>query len=148
MSYRGFANEDEYEDARQEARADEWADNATECAWCGCLWDEGYHPATRMQPAEVDHPECPRCGMAPEEAAEAVKAHEDGGPRSARLYGQVLIHWSENPRTEPIYYAIVRDGKRVKSDSWTRIKKLVREAEGMEAEPTSAPYVLLYQEEE
>ena len=30
MSYRGFASEDEYFDAREDARRDEWAENATE----------------------------------------------------------------------------------------------------------------------
>lgn len=58
----GFASEDEYYDARDEARRDEWADNATECGNCGNLWDPGYHRATRVDPSYYECPECPACG--------------------------------------------------------------------------------------
>jgi hypothetical protein len=143
--YRGFASEDEYFDARDEARRDEWAENATECPYCGELWDEGYHRATRMQPAEVDHPECPRCGMAPDEAEEALAAIENGEPEHARQYGTVLIRHTDDPRNEPLYWADTRLG-RLKADSWRDIRRKVRMAERMTDEPTSAPTVLIARE--
>ena len=68
---------DDYCDARNEARQQEWEDKATECPACGCLYDPGYHPATRWEPAEYDRPECPQCEMSPDEAEEYAQRRDE-----------------------------------------------------------------------
>lgn len=140
-----FATEDEYYDALDDARHEAWAENATECPYCGNLWDIGYHAATRIDPAEVDTPECPRCGMSPEEAEATVTAIDNGEPEHARQYGTVLIRHADDPRNEPLYYAATRNGI-VKADTWQDIRRKVRDAEGMTVEPDRAPTVLIARE--
>jgi hypothetical protein len=64
-----FMTDDEYADARQEALEDAYweavEDHGWTCEDCGEMWDPGEVPATRMQPAEVRHDSCRRCGGAP-----------------------------------------------------------------------------------
>lgn len=64
MTYRGFYSEDEYLDARAEAREEAWYEahptNMT-CEACGCQW---YSPIirSRLNPPEPRFPDCPSCG--------------------------------------------------------------------------------------
>lgn len=85
MSYSDYDSYEAYDDARweaeqdarEDARREEWLENATQCPWCKTYWDQGYHRATRIDPAYVDHPECPDCGMSPEEAQCAADMREE-----------------------------------------------------------------------
>ena len=54
--------EEERQNARLDAAIDDWYDTATKCPNCGHLWQRGYHPATRVDPAYEEQPECPECG--------------------------------------------------------------------------------------
>lgn len=40
-------------------------DELETCEDCGERWNPGVHPATRVDPAYADHPECPACGGEP-----------------------------------------------------------------------------------
>lgn len=66
--YYDSRREDALFDAIEEARYEEWAKRATECPNCGMLWDVGYHPATRSEPAWAEQTECPSCGLSIEDA--------------------------------------------------------------------------------
>ena len=57
-----FASEDEYLDAVQDAAYDQFLQDAVTCAECGTLYDQGYHPSTRFEPAWIEREECPNCG--------------------------------------------------------------------------------------
>lgn len=54
--------EEERQHARMEAAMDDWYDTATKCPNCGNHWQRGDHPATRVDPAYEEQPECPECG--------------------------------------------------------------------------------------
>jgi len=62
---------DEYLDAVQDAAYDRFLEVAVQCE-CGTWYDQGYHPATRQEPAWVERNECPNCGCT------AIKAACDG----------------------------------------------------------------------
>ena len=57
-----FAGEDERLDAVQDAAYDRFLEVAVTCRECGTLYDQGYHPATRLEPAWAEQEECPNCG--------------------------------------------------------------------------------------
>jgi hypothetical protein len=48
-----FASEDEYLDAVHDAAYERFIQEAVTCAECGTLYDQGYHPSTRFEPAWV-----------------------------------------------------------------------------------------------
>ena len=58
----GFASEDEYLNAVQDAAHDRFLAVAVQCAACDALYDPGHHRATRYEPAWVEREECPHCG--------------------------------------------------------------------------------------
>ena len=57
-----FASKDEHLDAVQDVAYDRFLAVAVQCAECDALYDPGYHPATRHEPAWAEHEECPNCG--------------------------------------------------------------------------------------
>jgi uncharacterized protein (DUF983 family) len=55
-------SEDEYLDAVQDAAYDDFVKVAVKCRDCGTLYDQGHHPARRLEPAWAEQEECPNCG--------------------------------------------------------------------------------------
>jgi hypothetical protein len=55
-------SEDEYLDAVQDAAYDNFLNVAVKCRDCGTLYDQGHHPASRVEPAYIERAECPNCG--------------------------------------------------------------------------------------
>jgi Zn finger protein HypA/HybF involved in hydrogenase expression len=61
-------DEDAYLDALQDAAHERFLEVAVRCAECGAVYDQGYHPATRLEPAWAECEECPNCGSGAIEA--------------------------------------------------------------------------------
>ncbi|MBV9194639.1 MAG: hypothetical protein JO168_10890 [Solirubrobacterales bacterium] len=54
--------DDDYLAAMEDEAHDRFLQVALTCAGCGMLYDHGYHPATRFEPAWAERTECPNCG--------------------------------------------------------------------------------------
>lgn len=57
-----FDSEEHYLAAAENAACERFLEVAVECGGCGTLYDQGYHPATRFEPAWAERTECPNCG--------------------------------------------------------------------------------------
>ena len=55
-------NEDAYLNALQDAAYERFLEVAVRCGDCGAVYDQGCHPATRLEPAWAECEECPCCG--------------------------------------------------------------------------------------
>ena len=58
-----FVSEDDHLAAAKDAAYDRFREVAVECAECGTLYDQEYHPATRSEPAYIERGDCPNCGF-------------------------------------------------------------------------------------
>jgi len=68
--------EDELAAAREDAAYDDFIARATQCPWDGTYWDEKPYKARWDEPAGVEVPECPKCGMGVDEAQECLDEFE------------------------------------------------------------------------